>query len=202
MLLSMSRRVSPLAGFQVTIIGRFWVTTEGTWTKITTSRDTSRPKGNSCVWDSVREQVTLERGQLHRLFPVYRPLLEKCAVTPPNDIELYAFAAILHSFYNGIENIFKRVTLELGDAMPGGESWHKDLLDSMTRPPGDRNSVLSPELARRLKEYMEFRHVFRHAYTFNLRWDRLKTLVLGCEEALQLVESELDRFFEPRTGGQ
>jgi len=26
--LSMSRRVSPLAGFQVTIIGRFWVTTE------------------------------------------------------------------------------------------------------------------------------------------------------------------------------
>jgi capsule polysaccharide modification protein KpsS len=26
---SMSRRVSPLAGFQVTIIGRFWVTTEG-----------------------------------------------------------------------------------------------------------------------------------------------------------------------------
>jgi hypothetical protein len=27
-LLSMSRRVSPLAGFQVTIIGRFWVTTE------------------------------------------------------------------------------------------------------------------------------------------------------------------------------
>jgi hypothetical protein len=25
---SMSRRVSPLAGFQVTIIGRFWVTTE------------------------------------------------------------------------------------------------------------------------------------------------------------------------------
>jgi len=29
-LLSMSRRVSPLAGFQVTIIGRFWVTTEAT----------------------------------------------------------------------------------------------------------------------------------------------------------------------------
>ena len=28
MLESMSRRVSPLAGFQVTIIGRFWVTTE------------------------------------------------------------------------------------------------------------------------------------------------------------------------------
>ena len=49
---------------------------------------------------------------------------------------------------------------------------------------------------------MEFRHVFRHAYTFDLRWDRMKTLVLGCEETLQLVEGELDRFFEARTGGQ
>ena len=36
MLLSMSRRVSPLAGFQVTIIGRFWVTTEvATYRKVT-----------------------------------------------------------------------------------------------------------------------------------------------------------------------
>jgi len=49
---------------------------------------------------------------------------------------------------------------------------------------------------------MEFRHVFRHAYTFDLRWDRMKTLVLGCEETFQLVEGELDRFFEARTGGR
>jgi len=154
------------------------------------------------VWDSLREQVTLERGQLHRLFRVHLPLLEKCAVSPPNDIELSALAAMLHSFYNGVENIFKRVTLELGDRMPGGESWHKELLDGMTRPTGNRNPVLSPELGRRLKEYMEFRHVFRHAYTFDLRWDRMKTLVLGCAETLQLVEGELDRFFEAGTGGQ
>ncbi len=49
---------------------------------------------------------------------------------------------------------------------------------------------------------MEFRHVFRHAYTFDLRWDRMKTLVLGCEETLRLVEGELDGFFKAGTGGQ
>jgi len=108
---------------------------------------------------------------------------------------------MLHSFYSGIENIFKRTTLELGDRMPGGESWHKELLDGMTQPIGNRKPVLSPGLRGRLKEYMEFRHVFRHAYTFNLRWDRMKTLVLGGEETLQLVEGELDRFFEAGTGG-
>ena len=152
------------------------------------------------MWDSLREQVTLERRQLHRLFPVYRPLLAKCAVSPPNEIELHALAAMLHSFYNGFENIFKRITLELGDPMPSSGSWHKDLLDGMMGPTVNRNPVLSPELGRRLKEYMEFRQVFRHAYTFDLRWDRMKSLVLGCEETLRLVEGELDRFFEAGTG--
>ncbi|MGA3325513.1 MAG: hypothetical protein ABSF45_13660 [Terriglobia bacterium] len=153
------------------------------------------------MWDSLGEQVALERRQLHRLFLAYHPLLEKCAVSSPDYIELSALAAMLHSFYNGIENIFKRTTLELGDPMPGGESWHKDLLDGMTEATGNRKPVLSPGLRERLKEYMEFRHVFRHAYTFDLRWDRMKTLVLGCEETLKLLEGELDRFFEAGTGG-
>ena len=154
------------------------------------------------MWDELRERVALERRQIHRLFRVHRALLEKCAASAPDDIELSALAAMLHSFYNGVENIFKRVTLELGDPMPGSESWHKELLDSMTEATGNRNAVLSPHLRSRIKEYMEFRHVFRHAYTFDLRWDRMKTLVLGCEETLRLVEAELDRFFEPGTSGQ
>jgi len=153
------------------------------------------------VWDSLQEQVALERRQLQRLFRVHCALLKRCAVSAPDDIELSALAAMLHSFYNGIENIFKRITLELGDPMPASGSWHKELLDGMTLPTGNRGAVLSPQLRGRLKEYMEFRHVFRHAYTFDLRWDRIKTLVLGCEETLRLVEVELDRFFEARPGG-
>ena len=153
------------------------------------------------MWDELREQVALERRQLHRLLRVYRALLERCATSAPDDIEISALAAMLHSFYNGMENIFKRTTLELGDSMPGGDSWHKELLDSMTKATGNRNAVLSPQLRNRIKEYMEFRHVFRHGYTFDLRWDRMKTLVLGCEETLKLLEDELDRFFEAKAGG-
>ncbi len=152
------------------------------------------------MWDRLREQVTLEQGQLHRLLDVHRPLLEKCAASPPNEIELSALAAMLHSFYNGIENIFKRAALELGDRLPSGEFWHKELLDAMTQATGHRDAVLSPELRGRLKEYMEFRHVFRHAYIFNLRWDGMKPLVLGCEETFKLLEAELDQFFEAGSG--
>jgi hypothetical protein len=152
------------------------------------------------VWHKLRKQVAVEREQLHRLLGTYRPLLEKCVASPPDDVDLYALAAMLHSFYNGIENIFKRTTLELGDRLPGGEFWHKELLDSMTKATAHRASVLSPELRGRLKEYMEFRHVFRHAYVFSFRWDRMKTLVPGCERTLERLEHEPDRFLEAGSG--
>jgi hypothetical protein len=141
------------------------------------------------VWDELKEQVALERRQIHRLFRVHHALLEKCIASAPDDIELSALWAMLHSFYNGMENIFKRITVELGDPMPGSESWHNELLDSMTEASGNRNAVLPIPLRSRIKEYVEFRHVFRHDYTFDLRWERMKTLVLGCEETLQLVEA-------------
>lgn len=43
-------------------------------------------------------------------------------------------------------------------------------------------------------EYLEFRHVFRQAYSFQLRWDKMSPLVLGCEETLRQLEAELDVF--------
>ena len=70
----------------------------------------------------------------------------------------------------------------------------------MTEPTGSRKPLISSELSVRLKEYMEFRHFFRHAYIFTLNWDRMKNLVLGSEQTLRLVEDEMDRFFESAPG--
>lgn len=115
------------------------------------------------MWDRLREQVALEQEQLHRLLDIHRPLLDKCAVSPASNIELSALAAMLHSFYNGIENIFKRTAVELDGVTPSGEYWHKELLDAMTQATSKRPPVLSAGLRGQLKEYMEFRHLFRHA---------------------------------------
>ena len=118
----------------------------------------------------LRKQIAVEREQLNHLLATHRPLLAKCLHTPPDPIELSALAALLHSFYTGIENIFKRVALELDGALPRGESWHRELLDAMAQAGSARGPIISAALRARLREYLGFRHVFRQAYAFQLRW--------------------------------
>jgi len=143
------------------------------------------------VSDKLRKQIAIELQQLNHLLDVHRPLLDQCTSEAPSEIEISALAAMLHSFYTGIENILKRIMLESGEALPSGEAWHRELLDAMTKPGSARAAVISILLRDRLRDYLRFRHVFRQAYSFNLRWDKMTTLVLGCAETLRLLEAEL-----------
>ncbi len=144
----------------------------------------------------MRQEIVIERQDLNHLLDLSRPLLTKCANEAPSEIELWALAAMLHSFYNGVENIFKRIATESGDPLPTGETWHRALLDMMTKPGSTRAVVISMPLRDRLREYLRFRHAFRHAYSFRLRWDKMASLTLGCEETLRLFEAELDVFLQ------
>jgi hypothetical protein len=146
------------------------------------------------VSDKLRKQISVEREQLRRLLEVHAPLLVKCASSPPTPIELSALAGMLHSFYTGIENIFRRIALESHSAAPRGDTWHRELLDLMTQPVAGRPSAISPLLHEDLREYLQFRHVFRQAYSFELRWEKMRKLVLNCEPTLRRLEEELETF--------
>ncbi len=82
--------------------------------------------------DRLRKQISVERKQLRQLLDTHRPLLEKCVRSEPDAVELSALAAMLHAFYTGIENVFKRIQVELGEELPQGEGWHRRLLKAMT----------------------------------------------------------------------
>lgn len=153
---------------------------------------------NSSGWDRFRKQQAAEREQLRRLLAVMEPLLVRCRDAAPTDIELAALATMLHSFYTGIENIFKRVALELDGAPPHGEAWHRDLLRHMAQPALGRPALLSVELHDTLLEYLRFRHVFRSAYSFDLDWRKMSGLVLAVGETLRAFEQALDELLQHR----
>ena len=148
------------------------------------------------MWNRLSKQTAVELEQLDRLIETHRPLLTKCASETPSNIELSALAAMLHSFYTGIENIFKRVEVELDGDLPQGEFWHRELLKAMTRPREEYRLVIPGSLRDQLREYLEFRHVFRQAYTFQLQWEKMASLVLNCERVFRSLEAELGTFFQ------
>ena len=133
----------------------------------------------------------MERQSLDHLLEVHRALVVKCMATPPDPIETSALSAMLHSFYTGIENLFKRIAVHLDGGVPQGEMWHSRLLDSMMVTTPGRRMVIMREV---LHGYLTFRHVFRHAYAFELRWSKMAPLVLECERSWCRLKNELDEF--------
>ena len=146
------------------------------------------------MWPETHEQVNLELALLRRLMDFHRPMLEKARSAELEPHELSSLAACLHSFYSGIENIFKQIARDIDGSVPSGMFSHSDLLTVMARPTSSRSAVISEELLETLDAYLDFRHVFRHAYTFDLKWRKMADLVLHCEETLDRLQTELEAF--------
>jgi hypothetical protein len=143
------------------------------------------------VWAKLRKQAEAELTELHRLLASYDELLERCRTETPNLIEVAALAAFLHSFYGGIENLLKRVAVEIDGSVPVGESWHRDLLDQVSQPGENRPAAISEALRSRLTEYRGFRHVFRGSLLINLYWERMRPLVIECRSVFSEFEGEI-----------
>ncbi len=107
------------------------------------------------------KQIRVELDLLHRLLKRHPGLLEKCGREVPAALEIDALANMLHSFYTGIENIFKRIQVTIDGSADDAEFSHGALLDRMARPSEMRPAVLSPELRTVLRNYLQFRHMFR-----------------------------------------
>ena len=114
--------------------------------------------------DITKEKINLEISKLDILVDKSSLLLAKCNSSEPDFFDLNAIGSILHSFYNGLENIFKLIH-KAADGKPlTSTTWHSELLYSMFEETKSRKAVLQKELTEPLKDYLGFRHVFRHSY--------------------------------------
>lgn len=59
---------------------------------------------------------------------------------------------------------------------------------------GVRQAVLKPNTCNSLKDYLDFRHVFRHVYGEGLEPDKLGELADGLAEVWKLVRADVEEF--------
>lgn len=71
--------------------------------------------------EKVVSQVTFELGQIDQLLVAYAALWDQAQRgDTPDLVEMTAMASVLHSFYNGLENIFVSIAKGLDQQVPTG----------------------------------------------------------------------------------
>jgi len=104
-------------------------------------------------------------------------LMEEVENTPFSTSHPRHIGSLLHDFYTGIERVFERIATNLDGEIPRGDTWHKDLLDSMNLELEDvRPPLIDEYMHRSLGEYLRFRHLFRSLYGFELDKKRMRKL--------------------------
>jgi hypothetical protein len=144
----------------------------------------------------LRARIEKELAELRELVSRVENKLPKITEKEPDDFIVAGLASYVHGFYNGLENIFKLIAEYIDNFEPESGRWHKDLLDQMALEiSGVRPAVLTDELVDDLKDYLEFRHFFRHSYSFYVEWNELNPKLAKLADTFRKLEEAFQQFF-------
>ncbi len=137
--------------------------------------------------DELREEITIELEAMEMTVSELLALQQDVTDRDPTVRENTAAAAFLAQFYNGLENILKRISHFHNVPLPIGETWHVELFQRFSVPayPG-LPQLFDETLASALAPYRRFRHVAFHSYGFQLDWNRMS-------EGINNVQSMFDQ---------
>lgn len=95
-----------------------------------------------------------------------------------NNYDKAAIALMLSQFFNGIENILKRILEQNSIKLPKNEQFHINLINAFSEKSNyDIGIIFSNEIIDGLSILRRFRHYVFHGYSFKLEWDRLSLAI-------------------------
>ncbi len=134
--------------------------------------------------DELWEEIDAEKSLIEKT------LIELAKALLSNErsyVVLAGMASFVHNFYNGVENILKRLLLAKGGKLDlRSPFWHHDLLKAAVD-----QQIVSESLAQELKDYLGFRHFFVHAYGILLDTEKLMPLANNATEVWRLFYTEI-----------
>ena len=146
--------------------------------------------------NGLKAKLLFEISQIDKLLNDSKPLFDLYTLKTPDFIEMSAGAMVLHSFYNGIENILVLIFKNYDEQLPDSNKWHMELLDKAFVSDKNRKQIFSNESQKRLEEYLKFRHFVRHSYGFQLEWERMEDLIDGINSFWETIKEDIHNFIE------
>ena len=138
--------------------------------------------------DYMAKARELVEAELENIRQVIAELPSADSIPNLSSLELTGVAALIHNFYNGIENVLKQMVVHLGVELSHNSSWHRDLVNL-----GVSNGIISESTAEDLKRYLAFRHFFSHGYSFDLDKERIMPLVRDIPRTLASFTGDINK---------
>ncbi len=107
-----------------------------------------------------------------------------------------AMGTYLMNFYNGIENILKRISKEYYLIIPKGNSWHKELLVLSYSASEGKIAIFDQGIVERIVPYKNFRHRFVSGYGFQLKGEKMLELINDVGPLWGDVKKAISGFFD------
>lgn len=146
----------------------------------------------------LKADIQEELSRLQRVLEEFKPFEPKLNHSDQevSNYDKMVVGYLLHSFYNGCENIFRSVARFFENEVES-TSWHRNLLRRMKlEVPEYRPRLISDELYRHLDDFRGFRHRFRHSYGFELDWEREKVVARRLKPTVKMLQEEVHAFLK------
>ena len=145
---------------------------------------------------AITQKILFEIEQIDELITDSSPVFHLCEIREPDFVEKCGIALILHSFYNGIENILLLIIKNKDVVLPNGIKWHKELFAKAFKKTENRSQIFREELKVGLNDYLQFRHFVRHSYSFQLKWEKMKNMFFDMNTIWKNIKMDINIFIE------
>ncbi len=135
------------------------------------------------------------RTQVSEIEEIYQKIAKRSKNFKKSFGKVESLGYQLHNLYCAFEDLFKLVADYFENNIETRDRWHVDLLKKMKiEIEGIRLSLLSTETFENLNELRALRHLFRHAYTYELDCDRVEMVFKKALKLYQLYQKDVERF--------
>ena len=93
----------------------------------------------------IKEQIQFKINEIDKLFLEYDLIFKKIESETPDLCDMTILGSVLHSFYNGLENIFDIIAKNIDGSVPTGNKSHQELLHQMSSENSMRNEVIDEQ---------------------------------------------------------
>lgn len=148
------------------------------------------------MYCNVKERIAILLGYLKDQRSTITGILNKLnSIDPLDEHKIIHSAYLLHNLYNAYEDLFQEISVCFENNIERSSGYHKNILIRMKISiPSIRPAILSKESFNLLSELMGFRHVFRHAYNYNIEPGKLQELQVKVTEGRELIEKDISIF--------